>query len=113
MRLVLVALLLMAGASTSASAQARGNYTIIGAADTSCGKWTEVRANGQSIPMEFWALGYVSGANAFTAEGGDFAKGMDAAAIFGWLDNRCRSQPLQLFARAVEALVYELKTRAH
>ena len=62
--------------------------------------------------MEFWALGYVSGANAFTVAGGDFVKGKDAAAIYGWLDNRCRSQPLELFANAVAALVNELKDRA-
>ena len=106
-----MALLLLAG--TSASAQTPGrDYTFIGLAETSCGRWTEVRANGQSVPMQLWALGYVSGANAFTTEGGDFVKGTDAPAIYGWLDNRCRSQPLELFAKAVAALVNELKARA-
>jgi hypothetical protein len=113
MRLVLMTLLLMVGVSTSANAQERvGNYTVVGFGDTSCGKWTEVRASGQSVPMQFWALGYVSGANGFTAEGKDFLKGKDAAAIYSWLDNHCRSQPLELFANAVTGLVNDLKAWA-
>jgi hypothetical protein len=114
MRLVLMALLLLVGASAGASSQARLEpYSVIGFGGVSCGKWTEVRANGQSIPMQFWALGFVSGANGFTAEGNDFVKGTDAAAIYAWLDNRCRSQPLEVFADAVAGLANELKARAH
>ena len=113
MRLAAIALLLLVGVSTSANAQERvGNYTVVGFGDTSCGKWTEARANGQSASMQFWALGYVSGANGFTAEGKDFLKGKDAAAIYGWLDNHCRSQPHELFANAVTGLVNDLKAWA-
>jgi hypothetical protein len=113
MRLVLMTLLLMAGVSTSANAQERvGNYTVVGFGDASCEKWTEARADGKSSPMQLWALGYVSGANGFTAEGKDFLKGKDAAAIYGWLDDHCRSQPHELFANAVTGLVNDLKAWA-
>jgi len=105
-------LLLLFGVSAETSAQPH-NYIYIGFGGDSCGKWIEARARGQSVGMQYWVLGYISGVNTFRAEGNDFLKEVDAAATFGWLDNYCRSQPLDPFAVAVNKLTAELKIRAH
>ncbi len=53
-------------------------------------------------------------ANAFRTEGkNDFLKGIDANAMWSWVDNYCRSQPGELFAIAVNKLAIELEARAH
>ena len=52
--------LLMAGAMTLTSAQA--DNVVVGFQQTSCGQWTQARASHQSAEMEFWAMGFVSGA---------------------------------------------------
>ena len=61
--------------------------------------------------MAFWALGYVSGANVFFTEGKDSLKEVDADAIWSWLDNYCRSHPLEKFADSVQNLTIELQAR--
>ena len=37
--------------------------THIGFANTSCGSWTQARANHRSTHMEFWVIGFMSGVN--------------------------------------------------
>jgi hypothetical protein len=108
--------LLMAGAMTSASAQAgTEQINVIGFYNTSCGTWTQARANQQSPYMEYWAIGFVSGAHFMRhIEGATgILDGGDAQAIYIWIDNYCRSKPLDAFPQALFVLVTELKKRAH
>jgi hypothetical protein len=112
MKLVAVATAILIGASVHVSAQ-NLPYTFAGFGGISCGKWMDVRARKQSMAMEYWALGYVSGVNAFRTDGNDFVKDIDADAMWDWLDNYCRSQPLKLFAFAVMDLALVLKARAN
>ena len=107
MRLAAIALVLFLGANIQASAN-----SFLGFADASCGRWTEVRAQKQSIPMQSWVLGYISGVNTFGSNA-DFLKDIDSDAAWGWIDNYCRRQPLELFAAAVQKLAVELKTRTN
>jgi hypothetical protein len=64
---ILVAVLVL---STNAHADGR---TTIGAGLKSCGAWTEERARDSQrlVFMKGWVLGFVSGANIYTAEHGD------------------------------------------
>ena len=112
MRLVAVVMVTLLGASVQASAQ-RPQYTVVGFGGDSCGTWIEARGKGRSTAMQYWALGFVSGANTFRIEGNDFVKDTDANAIWVWLDNFCRSRPLELFGSAVDQLAVDLKARAH
>jgi hypothetical protein len=109
-----LAVWLAMGISTQALSQTPTHDTsIIGFLKTSCGTWTQARTYPQSESMEYWALGFVSGANsALSVVEPDFLKNVgDCNALFGWIDNYCRSKPLDLFPIAVANLVNELRTR--
>ena len=111
--------LLMAGAMTVTSAQAdteqRQTVIVTGFLDTSCGSWTQARGNHQSAYMEYWVMGFVSGANVVRAseDKTDILKGTDPAALWSWIDNYCYAKPLERFPVAVGYLVIELRERAH
>jgi hypothetical protein len=106
--------LLMAGAMTLTSAQADNFVNAVGFQQTSCGTWTQARAKHQSAEMEFWALGFVSGSNVARAKEDaiDILKDVDAEGLLSWIDNYCRSKPLELFPIAAAYLVIELRARA-
>jgi len=107
--------LLMAGAMTLTSAQDIV-VNVVGFQHTSCGTWTQARANHQSAEMEFWAMGFVSGANVVRARENavDILKDVgDAEALLSWIDNYCRSKPLELLPVAATYLVIELRGRTH
>ena len=87
--------------------------TYLGFGHTTCGSWTDVRATKRSPAMQFWALGFVSSWNVLGNTGNDALKGLDANALWAWLDNHCRSQPLEPFFTAVVTLTLELAGRAH
>jgi hypothetical protein len=56
--------------------------------------------------MGNWALGYLSGAGTFS-ENLNPLQGVDADAVFYWLDNYCRARPTARFGDAVRAFIYE------
>jgi hypothetical protein len=63
--------------------------------------------------MEFWAMGFVSGASFVRQlETGIPESVTDAQAIYSWIDNYCRSKPLELFPSAAANLAIELRARA-
>ena len=113
MKRVALVPLLMAGAMTLTSAQA--DNVVVGFQQTSCGQWTQARASHQSAEMEFWAMGFVSGASfvrQLEVGTGILDSATDAQAIYTWIDNYCRSKPLELFPVAAASLVIELRARA-
>ena len=108
--------LLVAGAMTLTSAQADNVVNAVGFQQTSCGSWTQARANHQSAGMEFWAMGFVSGASfgrQLEVGTGILDSATDAQAIYSWIDNYCRSKPLELLPVAATYLVIELRGRTH
>jgi hypothetical protein len=109
-RIVIVAALLAGTASAPASAQ----RTIIGHGLSSCGTWTQERREARgAIPTRAWILGYLSGVNALDGDADFLAPvAVDSPAIFGWIDNYCRSKPLDNVQDAVNGLMIELRSRA-
>ena len=111
---------LIAGAMTLTSAQADTEQTqivkVVGFLNTSCGSWTQARANHQSAYMEYWAMGFVSGTNVarYGDDKLDILKGVaDPEALFSWIDNYCYSKPRELFPVAATYLIIEMRGRAH
>jgi hypothetical protein len=107
--------LLMAGAMTLTSAQADNVVNAVGFQQTSCGQWTQARASHQSAEMEFWAMGFVSGASfvrQLEVGTGILESATDAQAIYSRIVNYCRSKPLERFPSAAASLVIELRARA-
>ena len=109
MRLLILISAILIGSSLQSVAQQPRTY--IGYAETSCGSYTNDRSKNMAWGMETWALGFISGQN-WASTTPDSLKGVDAAALYAWLDNYCRQNPLEKFPKAVMALARELDARA-
>lgn len=109
--LIVVSIVLMTNQVSATDYKALG----VGVA-VSCGAWLEAREprNVGALQQEAWVLGYVSAANATIVARGqnDFLIGLDAPAIFVWLNNYCREHPLKRLVQASDALISELMRRA-
>lgn len=95
MRLVILVGVILIGFEPQSFAMMRKN---VGFADSSCGTWTTRRSDSHKFSylragMESWALGFVSGSN-WNSAGKDRLEGIDTDAIFSWIDNYCRQNPL-------------------
>jgi hypothetical protein len=75
----------------------------------SCGMWLEYRTtysnSVRTAQMEGWAIGYLSG-TAVWSDNLDPLQGVDADAVFYWLDNYCREHPIDPFSKALAAFVH-------
>lgn len=74
----------------------------------SCGEWIAHRKESDTLALSntSWLVGYLSG----LAVGADrnFLPGTDNTAIFSWMDNYCRSNPLKDIGSGGAALMAEL-----
>jgi hypothetical protein len=107
--------LLMAGSLAMISETApAGSRVYIGDGVNSCGAWTQERAR-ESPRVQLWKgwiLGYVSGANTPAEHPEIISSAIDGPAVWAWVDNYCRSNPLETIQVAAMALVRELLHRA-
>jgi hypothetical protein len=80
----------------------------LGLGSSPCGNWTADRtARGvYAAAEEQWVVGYLSGV-AVWAQDLDPLKGLDAPAVWAWMDNYCRAHPLAMIINAVDAFVRE------
>jgi hypothetical protein len=98
---------------------------ILGAGRISCGEWLQFRSILNAPPGEnlkekatlfqlhAWIDGFLSGTNVANISGPDFlASKPSGIAMYAWVDNYCRSRPLDHIADAAEALIKELRSRA-
>jgi hypothetical protein len=105
---------ILAAALLISSAAEAADFSFIGTGHSSCGSWTASRRTGQASLPEQWILGFLSGvgdvsASNANAVGGvterDPLNGVDAQAVWAWVDNYCRANPLDKVVRAGEAFV--------
>jgi hypothetical protein len=94
-------------------AHAQGDFRILGAGTVSCGGWLEEREKNSDvwIQMSDWVNGFLTGVQVggqrpLTAE-----QTRDVAGRSAWLDNYCRSKPLDDLSSASAALFVELLRR--
>ena len=80
--------------------------TLGAGSNSSCGSWLENRRSSSYSAMGNWALGFLSGAATFSRDL-DPLEGIDAPAIFYWLDNYCRIHPIDRFVDALHVFVNE------
>jgi hypothetical protein len=70
--------------------------------DHSCRDWLNERADGrQGHALQFWVLGFVSSPNAEPRD----PPGLDAAAVWYWVDNYCRARPMDGLGQAAVAFM--------
>ena len=118
----LVVLAVMEALFTSFPASAQ---TLMGAGTSSCGEWLRLR-NAENNPgtnyrdlatayqLVAWIDGYLSGVNMANSDlSPDFlASQPNGSAMKAFVDNYCRSKPLDPIVAAAAALVKELQSRA-
>ena len=125
MRLCFFVLAVMA--TTMAAHSPISGQTVMGAGTISCGEWLRLRSfegragnfkeRASLYQVHAWIDGFVSGINSriesADPKGPDLlASKPDSVALYAWLDNYCRSKPLNLVGEAVLALAKELESRA-
>jgi hypothetical protein len=93
----------------SGSAQPMG-YQITGAGTVSCGTWTADRRYPNSVPAlqdAQWVLGFLSGIGFLedADKNGEInpLRGVNAEAVWAWIDNYCHGNPLDLVVEAAVA----------
>lgn len=114
MRATAITLLVLGTLSTPAfSNQVR----VLAYGGQSCGDWTKERHSnsGAAVAMESWTLGYITGFNAYglpdTVATADVSGNASSEALFAWLDNYCRANPLDTLHVATDKLINELLGR--
>ena len=80
--------------------------TLGAGATATCGKWLADRQRGNYFSVGNWALGFLSGAAAYSPNLNPL-EGLDGDAVLYWIDNYCRSRPLDKFTVALKAFVHE------
>ena len=93
---------------------AQDSTVVLGPKPNSCGTWVKARSAGgkNTEAYESWVLGFLSGATIFGKTNTDFLNAVDADAIFVWIDNYCKANPLENLSKSVIALTHELNNRA-
>lgn len=108
MKLVLARAILAVALMTSSAGA--GSYSFIGQGGASCGTWIAVRRERAASGFEQWILGFLSGVGAEGNVVGSQTNplnGIDADAVWAWMDNYCRDHPLGQIIEAAEAFVVE------
>ena len=96
------------GLSSASPAAATDNVHLIGAGMSSCEIWTADRTarNVDAVQDEQWVVGYLSGVAIWTPDLNPM-KGVNAQAVWAWMDNYCREHPLVAIKDATSAFVEE------
>jgi hypothetical protein len=87
---------------------------VIGEGATSCGAWTQARQaqSTKAALIAQWTAGYVSGSNVEGEHHPDALVGVDFKGLIAWIDNYCRSNPLDPLVNAAFKVTSELRLRA-
>lgn len=98
--------ILVAAISAVQPAHAR-DFTLLGAGKQSCGTWVQNRREAPlaSYQDQSWVFGFLSGLGSAGLKGIDPLNGMDAAGVAAWIDNYCKSNPIDALAKATIAFV--------
>jgi hypothetical protein len=98
-----VAILTTALLISSAEAAQPGYYNLVGMGTISCGTWTALRRQGRAQLPEQWILGFLSGVGYESGGRSNPLNGVDADAVWAWMDNYCHANPLVSISKASAA----------
>jgi hypothetical protein len=100
--------------SSAMAENAKGKYIAIGFGSTSCDKYIEARTSTTGVDYSkhlgyvAWVAGYITAVNRRTPDVYDVLEKTDMDGALLWIENWCRTNPLELFATAVGTLTNEL-----
>jgi hypothetical protein len=100
---------LIAATSSLLPGNASG-YTMLGSGGASCETWTATRRTppGRDAAMQQqWLLGFLSGIGSMVLGELDPLRGLDADAVYAWLDGYCRNHPAESIEAAARVFIQE------
>jgi hypothetical protein len=89
--------------------QAAG-YTLLGSGTASCEAWTAARRAPHELDAamhEQWVVGFLSGIGSMILGELDPVHGLDADAVYRWVDTYCRNHPADTIEAAARAFIVE------
>jgi hypothetical protein len=113
-------LLGLAIAISGASGVSAEPRMVMGAGTISCGEWQQSRTYQQNGNVQFqvnayqaqaWIDGFLSGYNMASVGPDILASRLGGTASYTWIDNYCRSNPLDRLSIAAWGLLQELQSR--
>ena len=94
---------------------AKGNYTVLGQGNASCGRWIEEHKtpnNAFAAVQNAWVLGFVTGFNRWdSGDKENIADGTDSDGIIAWISKDCAENPLNDVAITASRLIRTLRER--
>jgi hypothetical protein len=108
--LLVVGISLGSALATSVYGQGRA---VKGAGTTGCASWTKERASPHHIQYRAWVDGFLSASN-LADNDPDWMLQLanNSEGVYAWVDNYCRTNPLDSIVQAAMKLRDELKSRA-
>jgi hypothetical protein len=85
-------------------------YTSIGSGATSCAAWEAARRSPQApetAMQQQWVVGFLSGIGSMVLGELDPLHGLDAAAVYGWIDRYCHDHPTETIEAAARVFIQE------
>lgn len=85
-------------------------YSMLGSGGASCKTWTAARSAppGLDVAMQQqWLLGFLSGIGSMVLGELDPLRGLDADAVYAWLDGYCRNHPAESLDAAARVFIQE------
>lgn len=85
-------------------------YTSIGSGATSCEAWaaTRLSPNAPATAMQQqWVVGFLSGIGSMVLGELDPLHGVDAVAVYGWVDGYCHDHPTETIEAAARVFIQE------
>jgi hypothetical protein len=110
MRKLLLALLLLGAGAPAVAADDQNTYVVY--MTITCEAFTAARWDQQGVrykQIEAWISGYVTAYNGWQVDTHDILGGTNVPTAESWVENYCRSHPLDNLSNAMEGLVQELQ----
>jgi hypothetical protein len=85
-------------------------YAVIGNGTMTCEAWTTARRDPHGsggLMNEQWVVGFLSGIGSMVLGELDPLHGLDADAVYHWMDDYCRSHPLEKIEAAARVFIQE------
>lgn len=97
-------------AGTFAVSESVAGYTSIGSGATSCEAWAAMRRSPnapETAMQQQWVVGFLSGIGSMVLGELDPLHGVDATAVYGWVDRYCHDHPTETIEAAARVFIQE------
>jgi hypothetical protein len=97
-------------ASTVAVPRGAAAYTSIGSGTTSCEAWAATRLSPNApatLMQQQWVVGFLSGIGSMVLGELDPLHGVDATAVYVWVDKYCHDHPTETIEAAARVFIQE------